>query len=257
MSDKITDIEGLRQSIDETDAEISRLLERRLSLAREIGAYKRMHGLPITDTQREEAVLESRKKAAGEHASSAEPLFRLLIEESKRVQRADLNVYLIGMPDCGKTRMGKKLARTLELPLLDTDKFIMARMGMSIDEIFASMGEEAFRQLETMVLSEAVRRGGHIVATGGGMPLWGDNGRLLQNSGVTVFLDRRLEALLGQSAQNRPLLREGGDINANITRLYNERHDKYKALADVVIDPDEVGAAEKLAESIKDYIARS
>ena len=246
----------LRDRLDGIDSELSTLFVERLGIAEKIGAYKRANGLPITDEAREERVVARFMSVSEEHKDALAALAGLLISESKRVQRERVNVYLIGMPDCGKTRMGKKLKELLGMPLIDTDKFIMERTGATIDQIFASMGEEAFRSIETLVLSEVVRTGGRIVAAGGGLPLANNNAELMKNSGVTVFLDRSLEKLLGQSTVNRPLLREGGDIDANIKRLYDERHDRYAGLADITIDPDIEGAAEMLAESVRSIIDR-
>ncbi len=254
MSDETikSELEALRGELDTVDEKLLELYKKRLDIAKRIGAYKRGQGLPVTDAEREKSMMAKRLSFAGEElAPAAERLMELMIEESKRVQRAGLNIYLIGMPDCGKTRMGKKLKEALSMPLLDTDKFIMQRTGKSIDELFAVIGEEGFRRLEAMALAEVIRVGGHIVATGGGLPLWGDNAARMRFSGLTVFLDRALPNLLGQNLTNRPLLSAGGDPDANITRLYYERRPKYISAADIVLNPDKEGAAQELAEAIR------
>lgn len=67
---------------------------------------------------------------------------------------------------------------------------------------------------------------------------------------VIVFLDRKLSALHGQNTAIRPLIRGASpeEVDRNIDRLYNERHEKYAACADLTVDPDEDGAAEKVLE---------
>ena len=255
MSDKVNEneLEKLRNRLSEIDTEIVALLSERLEISERIGAYKRREQLGITDAERERAVLDSAENNAPDRFNAnIRSIYSRIIEESKTVQRQGQNVYLIGMPDSGKTRMGKRLLKLLNMPLIDTDKYVMQRMSMSIDEIFAALGEEAFRSMETMVLREIVLKGGMIVAAGGGMPLWGDNAKLLKNSGVTVFLDRKLESLLDQSVRNRPLL--AGNVNENVRKLYEKRHDRYAAIADIIIDPDEKGAAERIAREVEELL---
>ena len=242
-------LEELREQLDSTDKEIMRLFSERMDISKEIGAVKRVSGRPLTDPSREEKVVSSRLEwLPGEYGAPGERLVRLLIGESKRVQSHGLNLYLIGMPDCGKTRMGKKLKALSGLPLADTDKVIMRTTGKTVDELFDSMGEEGFRRIEAAVLVSVAGRGGMIAALGGGTPLFGNNAEIIKSSGAVVFLDRKLEKLRGQNIANRPLLRGGSkeEIDRNIDRLYEKRHGRYLELADLVIDPDEDGADEKI-----------
>ncbi|MBO4383946.1 MAG: chorismate mutase [Clostridia bacterium] len=242
-------INELRNKLDGIDREIMRLFAERMECAEEIGRIKRTGGLPILDAEREKEVVSSRAESVPDgYRDGAERLARLLIDESKRTQKKGLNLYLIGMPDCGKTRMGKKLKELLSLPLLDTDKAVMESAGRTVDEIFAASGEKGFRSLESDVLRAVAEKGGMIVALGGGTPLFGDNASVIKHSGVTVFLDRKPEKLLGQNTVNRPLIRgtTPAETDEKILLLFNERHDKYSAAADLTVDPDEPGAAEAI-----------
>lgn len=244
MDEKLNE---LRKKLDSVDAEIFRLFRERMETAEEIGEAKRLAGLPTEDRERENAVIATRTTLLPERFRvGGVALARLLIEESKRAQRSARNLYLIGMPDCGKTRMGKKLQAVTGLTLSDTDRLIMVRKGSTIDAIFAAEGEEAFRDAETTVLRGLAKRGGLIVATGGGAPMREENVLVMKGSGVIAFLDRKLPALLGQNTENRPLIRAATpeETDAKIAALYAERHDKYAACADVTVDPDEPGAAE-------------
>ena len=76
-----------------------------------------------------------------------------------------------------------------------------------------------------------------------------ENAKLMRYSGVTVFLDRALDKLHGQATNNRPLLAADTpeEVDANIDRLYHERYEKYEACADIKLDPDAEGAAERAA----------
>lgn len=245
------DLNELREKLDGIDRGIMRLFAERMDTAESIGRLKRINGIPVTDPAREQKVISSRLECLPEkYRDGAERLTRLLIGESKRLQKSGFNLYLEGMPDCGKTRMGKKLKELLSLPLADTDGIIMSSVGKTIDEIFDSSGEETFREIEAQVLLAAAAKGGTIVALGGGTPLWGDNASVMKHSGVTVFLDRKPEKLLGQNVVNRPLLRGSTreETDRRILAQYAERHDKYLALSDLTVDPDDPSAAEAIAE---------
>lgn len=241
------ELSELRRELDLIDDEIMRLFEKRMEISKKVGEYKRMHSLPVEDPEREAEVIAMRVcPLPDEIKAGGERLVETLMQCSKELQKKGLNLYLIGMPDSGKTRMGKKLAQALQMPLVDTDKLIMEKTGLTIDAIFQRLSEEGFREMETALLKSIVRRGGLIAATGGGMPIREENARLLRGSGVVVFLDRALDKLHGQNTKNRPLLAADSieETNAKIDRLYNERREKYLACADLAVDPDEEGAAE-------------
>lgn len=76
------------------------------------------------------------------------------------------SVYLCGFMGCGKSHIGRLLAAELGRELVDLDKVIVDREGMSIPEIFEKFGEPHFRSLEAKYIREL--SGGYIVATGGG-----------------------------------------------------------------------------------------
>ena len=97
-------------------------------------------------------------------------------------------VFLIGYMGCGKTTLGKVLARQMGVPYIDLDEFIEARQGMTIPEIFDEMGENRFRELESAVLREVAAMTDVIVGCGGGTPCHGGNMALMNQAGLTVWL---------------------------------------------------------------------
>lgn len=97
-------------------------------------------------------------------------------------------VFLIGYMGCGKTTLGEVLAQQMGVPFIDLDEYIERQQGMTIVEIFASEGEERFRQLETAALGEMAAMDGVIIACGGGTPCHGNNMTLMNEMGVTVWL---------------------------------------------------------------------
>ena len=81
------------------------------------------------------------------------------------------NLVLIGLSGCGKSTFGRKLAKRLRLPLLDTDVMIEKKTGRSIPDIFAADGESGFRDIESACAREAAAVQGAVISTGGGMIL--------------------------------------------------------------------------------------
>ena len=165
-----------------------------------------------------------------------------LIEKAYSIVKADKqNIVLIGMPSCGKTTVGKIIADRTGKTFLDTDDAIVAEIGMPIAEFFAQKGESAFRELESRVIAEASKKGGLVIATGGGAVLRPENVRAMRQNGAVVFIDRALEKLI--TTDDRPL----SSSRTALEKLYETRYDIYKNAADLHADgngtPDEVAEA--------------
>lgn len=172
-----------------------------------------------------------------QQAKRAEELFfdrPIPDEETEKIVaqlwREMTNLVLIGMPGCGKTTVGKELARLSGKPFVDLDGEIVKRAGKSIPDIFAQEGEGAFRDLETEVLKEACAKGGQIVATGGGAVLREENRAALRRTGRVYRLRRKLEDL---PIQGRPLSQAG-----KLEEMERLRDPLYAAAADADIKND-------------------
>ena len=163
------------------------------------------------------------------------------------VLREKENLVLIGMPGSGKSTVGKLLAEKMHREFLDTDDLIVQAAGMPIPEIFATYGEDYFRDLEARVIREQVAdRNGLVVATGGGAVLRRENRDALGRNGRLYFLDRAPEELI--PTEDRPL---ASTVEA-IKRRYEERYECYCAASDVRISVE--GDAAWVAEQIgKDF----
>ncbi|MBR0087713.1 MAG: shikimate kinase [Lachnospiraceae bacterium] len=142
------------------------------------------------------------------------------------------NIVLTGMPGSGKTSVGKRLAESLGLIYIDTDKQIEERMGVVIRTIFETKGEPCFREIEKAVIREVSSLYGCVIATGGGVILDPENMTALKEHGIIFLLDRRPELL--EASYERPL----ADTKEKIFSLYKERLELYLSTADYVIDPD-------------------
>ena len=120
-------------------------------------------------------------------------------------------IFLIGYMGCGKSSVGKALAREMAYDFADMDLEIEQDEGMTPNEIFAAKGEAHFRQLERKKLESYFGRERLIVSTGGGVACFGDNMELMNRYGVTVFLDLPEGVLISRlehGKHKRPLLRE-------------------------------------------------
>ncbi|HEY3403015.1 MAG TPA: shikimate kinase [Ohtaekwangia sp.] len=132
-----------------------------------------------------------------------------------------MKIYLIGMPGSGKSTLGKEIAAELLLPFIDLDTEIERKELMSIPEVFREKGEDYFRQTESQVLSEwASAEKSFVMATGGGAPCFYNGIDVINNSGLSVFLDVPVDELLKRVKQdiNRPLLNTS-DLNERKQRL--------------------------------------
>lgn len=246
-----SELSTFRAEIDKIDDDIIELLSERFEIVSKIAQFKRENGIPIEDNKRETELFAALTRRDETHCIELKRVFTTICNNSKRIQRRSLNLYLIGMPGCGKSRCGYTLSNILGLPFADTDKLIMREKGQSIDEIFDTLGEPSFRKMETNMLLRLASRGGTVVATGGGVLTTPANIPIIRSSGYTVFLDRKLDELLNQKLRNRPLLRDGKEA---IIRLYNERRSSYIQNADYIDNPDSRGVIGRIISSYKRFI---
>lgn len=163
------------------------------------------------------------------------------------------NIILIGFMGCGKTSVGIKLSYALKRPMIDTDKWIEKKQGISISQIFEKDGEAAFRQMETECLKELINtEEGRIISTGGGLPMKEENHKLLKQLGRVYYLKVTPEVVYQrlQGDTTRPLL-QGENPEEKIRKLLSEREPVYAKRADSIIEVSEKGFEEIIAEIIK------
>jgi shikimate kinase len=153
------------------------------------------------------------------------------------------HVLLIGMMGAGKTTVGEAVAARLGWDYRDSDADVMAATGRTVPELFESEGEAAFRQAESEVLAQACARPEpSVISVAGGAVLAEGNRVLLARSGTVVWLRARPETLAARVGDGvgRPLLER--DPLGSLTRLNAERAPLYQALADLIIDVDDLSA---------------
>lgn len=128
-----------------------------------------------------------------------------------------MKIFLIGMPGCGKSSLGKQLADTLNLPFVDLDDVIVEKENQNIPEIFAGKGEDYFRIKERKALhSTNDVYNEFVMATGGGAPCFFDNMAFINKNGISIFIDVDphiiVNRLTSHDIEERPLF---GNIEHN------------------------------------------
>ena len=159
-----------------------------------------------------------------------------------------MRIYLIGMPGCGKSTLGKRLAKKLNYEFIDMDSYIEKSACMFIDEIFDSYGEEYFRALEKNTLDDFLMLDNVIIATGGGVIK--DLSNKDKMNGLCIYLKVPNDILTDRTNKSktiRPLLQ-----TKTIDELFEERKDKYDYFKDIEVDNVNIDdALSKIMEEIK------
>lgn len=138
------------------------------------------------------------------------------------------NIILIGMPSSGKSTIAAALGEKLGRPVYEADALIEEEAGMDIPAIFASHGEDYFRQLETQVLRKLGAMSGAIISTGGGCVTREENYEPLHQNGRMVWLLRDTDKL---DKTGRPI-----SLRSDLNELYARREPMYARFADLKAD---------------------
>lgn len=152
-------------------------------------------------------------------------------------------IILVGFMGSGKTTLGKKLARKLDIPFLDSDEEIEKGTLLSVGEIFGKHGEARFREIESEFIETLFEDGDFVLATGGGMPCFHQNMQRLNELGTTFYLERSAKELanrLRHAKQQRPLL-DGltdDELLDSIEHRLAEREEYYR-MSNFILSRDE------------------
>lgn len=146
------------------------------------------------------------------------------IEE--RIAVNSQNIVLVGMPGCGKTTVGKRVAQILGRDFIDLDEEIEKRAGMTIPEIFEKQGEAGFRVIEQQVVSEIGKKSWLVISTGGGVVTRSENYYPLYQNSQIVFLQRDINQLC---CDGRPLSQKG-----KLEEMYKRRYPLYMSFSSAV-----------------------
>ena len=148
-----------------------------------------------------------------------------------------MNIALVGMPGCGKSTVGRHLARQLGRSFIDADSEIEREIGSAIRPWFERHGEEAFRDVEERVIGVLSAREGLVIATGGGAVLRAANRDALHAHCTVFYLRASAEDLARRLRhdRSRPLLQVADPLR-RLRELYRERDPLYRRCAHYVIE---------------------
>ena len=150
------------------------------------------------------------------------------------------NIILIGMPGCGKSTVGRILARKLSRPFFDADDEFTAMHGITPADAINTLGEDTFRKMENETLTELGKKSGAVISCGGGAVTREYNYEPLHQNGVIIFLERDLDKL---ATGGRPLSQR-----TSPEALYKARIDLYHRFADIELRSTEI--PEKTADAM-------
>jgi shikimate kinase len=165
------------------------------------------------------------------------------------------HIVLLGLPGSGKSTVGRLVADTLQLPLVDIDAIVTRKEGRPIQMIFAEKGEAVFRALEKQEMETALAGPPAVIAPGGGWAAQPDALGSVRGRALLIYLKTRADTAAGRAAPqgNRPML-SGEDPAAQMRELLRERESFY-VQAEAQVETDRRRPAEVAAEVVR--LARS
>ncbi len=146
------------------------------------------------------------------------------------------NIVLCGFMGCGKSTVGKNLARKTGRKFIDMDSYIEEKAGMTVSEIFEKHGESGFRDMEHAACKELCELSGLVIASGGGAFTFKRNSDVFKGKDTIVLIDVPLDIikLRLRNDKVRPLLQRP-DKDKVMKELYDKRLPLYKACADISV----------------------
>jgi shikimate kinase len=159
----------------------------------------------------------------------------------------DRPITLIGMMGAGKTRLGIELGKILSVPFVDSDKEIEAAARLNVSDIFAALGEQAFRDGEKRVIKRLIEEAEKpfpVIATGGGCVVTPETVKRLHKKSYCIWLDASMDVLVERTTRHdrRPLLRTG-DPKKILKKLFDDRHESYDAASHIRLAVGDYSAA--------------
>ncbi len=167
-----------------------------------------------------------------------------ILEVTEKLSAKERNIVLIGMPGCGKTRVGERLATIMGREHIDIDRALEDELHTTCAAYIDRYGERAFRERETEALRRIAARSGLVISCGGGVVARPENYPFIHQNGIIVMLDRPIGEL---SKKNRPITARDG-----IEALAQRRMPLYRDWADLIVASRD--RAENTAKAVRDAL---
>jgi shikimate kinase len=176
------------------------------------------------------------------------------------IKRLDRPVVLVGLMGVGKSTVGRRLAKRLGLPFVDSDSAIADASGFSAAEVYERFGEQDFRDGERRLVARLVEGEVRVIATGGGAFVDPRTRQLLNERAITIWLDAPVDILAERTSRRntRPLLRTS-DPKATLERLSEERRPSYQE-AHIHVKSgvgQHQGVVDSIVEALENYLRGS
>ena len=163
------------------------------------------------------------------------------------------HIIIEGFMGSGKSAIAKALAKELELPLIDIDKQVEARLRMRTTEVYDRFGDVYYRAMETLILNELQStRERSVIVLGSGLALMPQNAPYLKELGRVYYLKAGRQLVIERlsKGEKHSWLR-ANDFEEHVTRMLKEREPAYKKVADCTIEVDGKKTAEIVREILK------
>lgn len=139
-----------------------------------------------------------------------------------------MRIFIIGFMYSGKSTIGKKLAKAMNLKYIDTDNIIETKYNITVAHFFEKYGEELFREFERKILLEEIEKDNVIISTGGGLPCFNENMELIKQNGISIYLKMSPLSIIhriNHSKKKRPLLQNKSpeELQTYIETLLKQR----------------------------------
>ncbi len=146
------------------------------------------------------------------------------------------NIVLIGLPGCGKTTIGRQIAKQFNMKFVDVDALIETTQNIKIPQIFEKYGEEYFREIEQKCVKMVSSQTNTVISTGGGVVTKHQNMQYLAENGIIIFIDRKAKDIANDiKTDNRPLMQNNEN---RIFELENQRRDLYLKYSNYVFESE-------------------
>jgi shikimate kinase len=177
----------------------------------------------------------------------------------KLTDKLDRPIVLVGLMGAGKSTVGRRLAKRLGLPFVDSDTEIEEAAGTTAADLFERYGENDFRDGERRLVARLVDGAVRVIATGGGAYVDPRTRHLLNERAITVWLDAPVNVLAERTGRrdSRPLLR-GGNRSATLARLSEQRQQMYAEAHIHILSGDGAHGqvVEAIIAAINDHLAK-